>query len=78
MEVGMTANDNLKPDLSPDEIVEESILSQLKKEGLADDESIKKMKGKLASGSLKVEDWKLIFEVSIDKSNKMEGKPDEH
>lgn len=52
---------------TPDQIVEDSIIASLQEKKLIGDAELKKIQTKIAAGSLKAGDWKLIFEMSIDK-----------
>jgi len=52
---------------SPDLLVEEQILNALSGEGLIDDALAKKLKGKIASGSMKADDWRVDFELALSK-----------
>lgn len=52
---------------TPDQIVEDSIIASLQEKNLVNDAELKKLKTKIAAGSLKMGDWKLIFEMSVDK-----------
>lgn len=59
---------------TPDQIVEDNIIASLQEKKLIGDEELKKLKSKIASGSLKADAWKLIFEMSVDKEvNKTEA-----
>ena len=65
----MSSNEATVLKKSPDEIVERRILDNLKNKGLAGDDIIKKLSGKMSKGVLKAEDWQLIFEVALEKSS---------
>jgi hypothetical protein len=52
---------------TPDQIVEDSIIASLQEKKLIGDAELKKLQTKIAAGSLKSGDWKLIFEMSVDK-----------
>ena len=56
----------------PDEEVGESIVAELKKQGLLSDAALEKLKPKLIAGSLSASDWKLAFET--DRPKKEEPK----
>ena len=53
--------------LSPDLLVEEQILVALTKEGLIDEVLARKLKGKIASGSMSADDWRVDFELALSK-----------
>lgn len=63
---------------TPDQIVEDSIIKSLQEKKLINDNELKKLKTKIAAGSLKADDWKLIFEMSVDKEAAKTGVPDEN
>ena len=58
---------NVQVAKTPDQIVEDSIIESLQKKELISEDELKKLKTKIAAGSLKTDDWKLIFEISVDK-----------
>lgn len=63
---------------TPDQIVEDSIIASLQEKKLIDEIELKKLKSKIASGSLKMGDWKLIFEMSVDKETSKPEVSDEN
>lgn len=65
---------NMPEAKTPDQIVEDNIIASLKEKNLIGEVELKKLQGKIASGSLKADAWKLIFEMTVDqKANKAEA-----
>lgn len=63
-------------EISPDLLVEDQILTALSNEGLIDDALARKLKGKIASGSMKADDWRVDFELALSKKkNESEAQP---
>ena len=63
----MTEQQHTPSSKSPDETVEERVLDRFTQEALLDAESLKALRGKLAAGALKPEDWKLALENAIER-----------
>lgn len=53
---------------SPDEIVADKIISELKQNELIQDSQLDEIKPKLKSGDISSEDWRLIVEKYIEQS----------
>lgn len=63
-------------EISPDLLVEDQILNALSNEGLIDEALAKKLKGKIASGSMSADDWRVDFELALSKKkNESEAQP---
>ncbi|MFH1726458.1 MAG: hypothetical protein ABII00_17750 [Elusimicrobiota bacterium] len=56
----MTAEDK-----TPDALLSEQILADLKKKRLFSEKQLKSLREKLASGKLKAADWQVMIELSV-------------
>ena len=52
----------------PDEIVAENIVERLKKDNLIPGNKVNEFTRKLSGGSLSIEDWKVMAELTIEES----------
>ncbi len=63
--------------ITPDQIVTEKIVAELRQKQLATQESTKELGEKLSVGNLSAEDWRLIAELALAKTGKSQnGKTD--
>ena len=58
---------------SPDEIVEDRILARLKAAFPDDANVLQKLQGRISSGSMKLDDWRVEFEVTLGKAQQVAG-----
>lgn len=55
--------------LTPNELVAEQIVTAFQEKGLLPKETLKDFKRKLISGSINANDWRIMFEAEVRKSN---------
>lgn len=69
----MNTPNSSEPIKSPDEIVEGRILKRLKETFPDNDVMLEELQGKLSSGLMKADDWRVKFEITQDKEQKLTG-----
>ncbi len=69
----MSISNKAEQSQTPDEIVEERILTRLATEFPSDVEVLARLKGRLASGTIKIDDWKVQFELLLGKAQATDG-----
>ncbi len=62
---------------TPDQIVTEKIIAELRAKQLIDEDRLEELEGKLSAGKLSAEDWRLMAELTIAKAKEVgSGKAD--
>lgn len=65
----------MSENLTPNEFVADQIISAFRKKGLLPEETIKDLKRKLVAGAISANDWKIMFEEEVRKSNANQQTP---
>lgn len=68
-----TPDSNLPKEKSPNELLADLVVSELKAAGLATDRKVAEITAKLASGNARQDDWQGWIELSIDEQAKGTG-----
>jgi len=62
---------------TPDRVVTEKIIAELRAKQLIDEDRLEELEGKLSAGKLSSEDWRLMAELTIAKAKEVgSGKAD--
>lgn len=54
------------PDQTPDSLLIEEILANLRKDRLLSEKDLEALRPKLASGKMRAEDWHVMIELAVD------------